>query len=228
MEKSSGCEVLQERLTYYFSNIEFLKNALLHSSLGGKYFERLEFLGDRVLGLVIAHWLYKSYLIDSEGSLAKRYALLVSRPILYQIAISIQLKMFIRVDRCVTRTHLKSILPDAMEAVLGAIYLDGNLTAAEHVIKKLWKSFISLNVSPPIDTKTQLQEHLQSLQKPLPTYIVIKQDGPHHSPCFEIQLEIEGEPSFTAKGPSKQEAEKKAAEKALKFFNLPTLESPLS
>ena len=215
-------DTLAALLGHRFADSSLLQNALIHPSLSGSKghkrsetspYERLEFLGDRVLGLVIAHWLYQLYPDEDEGSLAKRHASLVNRDALKKVAEQSDLDSHLRLVRGekapASRKNLAA-LSDAMEGILGALYLDGGLAVAERFIKKQWEEDVTaLNV--PADPKTALQEYAQGKGLPLPVYKVMERSGPAHAPKFKIQVSIAGFEPVIAEGGAKREAEKEAA-----------------
>lgn len=208
---------LETRLNYIFKNSVLLENALTHSSVGGKFFQRLEFLGDRVLGLTMAQWLYESFPNDPEGLLTKRLANLVNRHALHRIAQSLQLEKYIIAE---TETLSSSrVMADACEAILGAIYLDSDLDSAKQVIPPLWHVLWNENIeSPMADAKSALQEYLQSEKYSLPCYRLVRQSGPSHQPFFETCLEISPHEHFIGTGSSKRESEQNAAQLALSHY----------
>jgi len=216
------------QLGHQFKQPALLQEALTHPSLAGKQrkkgptaYERLEFLGDRVLGLIIAEWLYKKYPDSSEGDLAKRHAALVNREALRAIAVEINLGRYLYLargeDASADRKNLAT-LPDAMEAVLGALYLDGGLQAACDFIHRFWQKDIAIEEAPA-DPKTLLQEWAQGQGLPLPAYKVIEHSGPAHAPKFIVEVLVKDFPPAVAEGNSKRAAQKAAAELWLK--NLP-------
>lgn len=207
---------LEKQLNYSFSDAALLKGALLHTSSGGSSFQRLEFLGDRVLGCAISHLLYEKYPLENEGHLAKRLADLVQTRTLQKVAENLKLSQFLKFEGPVS--YSQNVLADACEAILGAIYLDGGFIQAKEVIARLWAPILHAQELPPIDPKSELQEYLQANGKSLPTYEVTSQEGPSHSPLFTIRLVTEDKLVFFAHGSSKKEAEQKAAAKALAFF----------
>lgn len=222
LSKPFELDELMAQLGHSFSDPALLKEALIHPSLSvakgqkkgeSSPYERLEFLGDRVLGLVIAHWLYSHYTNADEGELAKRHASLVNRDALKKIAHSVELEKHLRLVRGesadASRKNLAA-LSDSMEAIIGALYLDGGLTAADNFIKKYWDSEIKAEAAPA-DPKTALQEYAQGKGKPLPEYTVLERSGPSHAPKFVIQVAVQGFVPVTAEGGSKREAEKAAA-----------------
>ena len=187
--------------------------ALLHPSLKKKRrsfdFERLEFLGDRILGLVIAEQLFVCFGQESEGDLAKRLAVLVSRDACMMIARELDFEKIYEVLGAEEGAK-GTILADAMEAVIGAVYLDGGLEAAKNLIYRLWHPKIKSTKQPPKDHKSSLQEWSQKFKLGVPEYSVIEMSGPAHAPHFIIEVKIN---SFAARaeGPSKRVAEQKAA-----------------
>lgn len=214
---------LEEQLGYKFSDLGLLKAALTHPSLahgkGGKKvvsspYERLEFLGDRVLGLVVAHWLYELFPDLPEGDLAKRHASLVNREALHHVATVIGLSDFLCLvqhgGKEGSRENLAA-LSDATEAVIGAMYLDGGMVPAERFIKTYWDEVVHQE-STPADPKSALQEWVQGRGLPLPVYRVVERKGPAHAPLFTIEVSVRGCDPVVREGKSKREAEKAAAE----------------
>jgi len=213
---------LMERLGHNFAKPDLLEHALTHPSLAGfrtrkksstSPYERLEFLGDRVLGLVIAEWLYEKFPDSSEGDLAKRHAALVNRDALRAVAVEIALGQFLHLARGEeaggSRKNIAT-LPDAMEAVLGALYLDGGLAAASSFIHSYWQKDIAIPEAPA-DPKTVLQEWAQGQGLPLPHYKVVEHSGPAHAPKFVIEVSVKGFAAVSSAGDSKRAAEKAAA-----------------
>lgn len=220
---------LTSRLEYEFSNVELLQAALTHPSLSGlkqrkkgsaSPYERLEFLGDRVLGLVIADWLYSLFPDAKEGDLAKRHAALVNRDALRAIALELGLEHYLRLahkeDAASSDRKNLVTLSDAMEALIGAIYLDGGLEPARKFIHNYWENAATKTEAAPADPKTELQEWAQGHGLPLPSYKTLENTGPAHAPKFVIEVTVKGHPSVCAEGPSKRTAEKAAAELLLK------------
>ncbi len=217
--------VLAEKLGHVFAAPQVLEDALTHPSLagarqrkkGGAPYERLEFLGDRVLGLAIAEWIYETFPHADEGEMAKRHAALVNRDALRSVAVEIGLAQFVRLargeDANASRKNLAT-LPDAMEAVIGALYLDGGFPAARAFIHRYWQRDIAVSETPA-DPKTTLQEWAQGHGLPLPTYRVIENSGPAHAPKFVIEAGVKGFPPAQAEGNSKRDAQKAAAVKLL-------------
>ncbi len=210
-------DILEKKLGYTFHDKALLQEALTHSSAridSDKNYERLEFLGDRVLGLVIAELLFKKYRTEAEGDLAKRHAALVQKKALYKVSQSLGLGQFLSLSNNEEETggrKKEAILADAVESLLGAIYLDSGFEDAKKIIITLFTPLIETQKAPPQDPKTQLQEYAQAQNKGLPTYILKNQDGPSHAPTFEVEVTVKDYPSFSASDSSKRSAEKKAA-----------------
>jgi ribonuclease-3 len=213
---------LISQLGHSFKKPEILQDALTHPSLaglrsgkksGGQPYERLEFLGDRVLGLVVAEWLYERFPEADEGEMAKRHAALVNRDALRLVADQIGLGQYLRLARGEEAGGARkniATLPDAMEAVIGALYLDGGYNAASRFIRRYWQKDIEI-AETPADPKTSLQEWAQGHGLPLPQYKVIEHSGPAHAPKFLIEASVRGHAPITAEGNSKREAQKEAA-----------------
>lgn len=221
-------EDLEQHLGYKFLNRDLLIEALSHPSINNDTrdkkpnYERLEFLGDSVLSLVIAELIYKHNLGCNEGKLAKLKAHLVSRDVIVKIAKKIDFQHFIIMadgeKKSGGRENINNIV-DAFEAVLGAIYLDGNMLTAKRVIGNFWQEyFYGGNILESADPKGDLQEWVQSHNFSLPIYETIASDGPAHAPTFEVKLTIAGFNSVIANGSSKKEATKKAAHTMLKLI----------
>jgi len=229
--------LLAEKLGHVFATPRLLEEALTHPSLAGARpaksqgkkkgampYERLEFLGDRVLGLAIAEWLYETFPNADEGEMAKRHAALVNREALRAVAQEIGLGQFVRLargedlsggaslakpDAGASRKNIAT-LPDAMEAVIGALYLDGGFAAARAFIHRFWQRDIAVSETPA-DPKTTLQEWAQGHGLPLPSYRVIANSGPAHAPKFLIEASVKGFDAVQAEGDSKRAAQKAAA-----------------
>ena len=179
--------------------------------------ERLEFLGDRVLGLVIADALLRAFPAENEGDLAPRLAALVSAPTLARVAAAFGLPEHIKVARGQRAdTAETAVLADACEAVIGALYIDGGLTAAEAFIKTHWQALMQADIVPPKDAKTSLQEWAQARGLPLPVYRVIESSGPAHAPSFKMAVTVQGHPETVGEGRTKRLATQAAAVALLK------------
>lgn len=202
-----------------FSSTPLIEEALTHPSVGGaRNYQRLEFLGDRVLGLVIAAWLYKSFPGEVEGSLNRRFAALVRRETCADVALEAGLDDQIRIDSSADfelgrGSH--SALGDACEAVIGALFIDGGIEAAQAFIERYWRARLEEGPGLQKDPKSELQEWAQGHGLPLPRYKTTQRSGPDHSPEFTIKVTVEGLGSATASGGTKRLAEQAAAEKML-------------
>jgi ribonuclease III len=212
---SGAFEVLANVLGHRFARPELLDEALTHPSAAAKRtYERLEFLGDRVLGLIVADMVYRAYPAEQEGHLAKRFAALVRRESLAQVAIALKLGTHLRVSRGEEGQggrNSHTALADACEAVIGALYLDGGLPAAQAFVERWWRPLLQLQAEPPQDAKTALQEWAQGQGLPLPQYRVKGSKGPAHDPVFEIEVSLPGREPASAQGRSRRAAESAAA-----------------
>ena len=213
---------LAEKLCHRFTDPSLLRLAVTHSSASGHHGaanERLEFLGDRVLGLIIADLLYHRFSTEEEGHLARRFAVLVSREALAQVAGRIGLAPYLTLARGEEDSGGRAnpaILADACEAVIAALYLDGGLKTARRFIAGAWSALIEQDHRPPQDPKTALQEWAQAAGRKLPSYVVIGAEGPAHDPVFTVEVRVEGLPPISASGRSKRVAEQAAAAEALR------------
>jgi len=209
---------LEQKINIKFKDRELLKKALIHKSHNNVYNnEKLEFLGDRVLGLVLAKALLKIYPEEKEGVIDKKFANLVNKKTCLTIAKKIELKKYIitgNSNKGLGRSEDK-IISDGLEALLGAIFLDQNITVVEKLILNLWDDFIDKSSITKIDSKTQLQEHSLKKYKSLPIYKINKQSGPQHSPVFNVEVQIKNSKKYFASGTSKKDAQQNAAEKLL-------------
>lgn len=206
---------LQDDLGYRFKDIKRLEKALTHSSAGGTYnYERLEFLGDRVVGLALAHTLFKMFPDENEGDMAKRHAALVQGKTLAKIAREINLGAIMQLseaERTAGGANNDNILADGLEALIGAMYLDAGLPECQAAIEKLWGDRVKVMKRPPQDPKTALQEWAQARSLALPSYELVGRSGPDHAPIFEIRVKVGDFPPWAAKGTSRRAAEKLAA-----------------
>ncbi len=206
---------LQALIHHEFVDEQLIKTALTHSSAGAAYnYERLEFLGDRVLGLVIAELLYKRFPHEAEGDMAKRLAALVQGTFIADIAHDMGLGDFIDLsdaESAAGGAQNANILADVFESMIGALYLDGGFKKCQQLIHDLWADKLDVMKEPPQHPKTKIQEWAQSQGLPLPDYKIIGQSGPDHAPIFEIQLNVKNYPPIIAIGKSRGEAEKLAA-----------------
>ena len=215
----------EKKINYKFKNKSLIDLAFTHSSFKNKInknYERLEFLGDRVLSLVISEDLFLKYSNENEGALSKRLSDLVSKQKLLEVANEISIKEMLKIDQFEKRNlKLKrniSILSDVCEALIGAIYLDSNLENAKKFISKYWKKKISKNILPPQDPKSLLQEVAQKKGLNLPKYILKNKEGPPHNPRFEIEVFLKGIKKFSAIAKTIKIAEINAAKKMVDYI----------
>lgn len=216
---------LEGRLTYRFEDPDLLKMALTHRSWANEkgevcHYERAEFLGDAVLDLVVAHWLYERHPDLAEGELSKLKSYLVSETVLAQWARDLDLGSGLRLGVGEERSggrEKPSLLADVMEAVLGAIFLDGGLEAVRQVVGRWLVSDMTdgLDRVPESDAKTTLQELAQSQGLELPVYLHVGEEGPDHDKRFFVECWLGGERISRGSGASKKRAEQNAARAAL-------------
>jgi ribonuclease-3 len=212
---------LEDTIGYAFNDRSVLKLALVHSSTHRRKKdgqsvdnERLEFLGDRVVGLVVANMLFNRFPKDREGDLARRHTALVRREALARVAHTIVLGDYIDMlpaEAASGGRENPAILANTCEAVIGALFLDGGLNAAEQFITRFWADLVEEDQTPPQDNKTALQEWAQGRGLPLPAYRIIDQSGPAHAPLFEIEVRVLNHTAQRAQGTSKRKAEQAAA-----------------
>ena len=211
---------LMQKIGYEFKDPELLKTALTHSSYSKKSklknYERLEFLGDRVLGLVISNKVFKEFKNSSEGDMAKRLSYLVCKKTLNEIAEEIKIKNYLNYSEDLKKKSLENIKANSLEALIAAIFLDSDFLNISNIILKLWKKHLkNLNLSY-FDPKSKLQEWCLKNKRKLPVYKMLRKTGPDHQPTFDIEVSVDKFNSAKANGLSKQEAEINAAEKLLK------------
>lgn len=219
MAASDLMDLLRARFDISFKNPELMGLALTHASKHRDVNnERLEFLGDRILGLVIADALYRTYTDEDEGKLALRHAALVRAEMVATAARDIHLADAIEVsvhDRASGTATLENVLADAFEAMVGAIYIDQGIAACTRLINGLWQPYLDQMVEPPQDPKTGLQEWAQGRGLPLPQYDLVTRDGPDHAPSFTISVSVKDNGMAIASGSSRRLAEKAAAAELL-------------
>jgi ribonuclease III len=207
---------LEARIGHAFSNRDLLVNALTHMSgargASAKSYQRLEFLGDRVLGLAIADMLYRAFPKGSEGDLSRRLSELVRRESCAAVAESWDLGSYIKIggnESAIRRN--RSVLADVCEAVIGAVFLDGGYPAARLVVERALGERLQMLAKPPSNPKALLQEWALARGEPVPIYEVVEQLGPHHAPEFRVSVAVEGLGRIAGAGPSKRAAEQDAA-----------------
>ena len=214
---------LEKKISINFKNKKLLIQCLTHKSYNSNdNNEKLEFLGDRVLGLIISKKLLEIFPTDKVGVLDKKFASLVNRKKCFEIS-----KMF-NLENYLITGNIKSsknkieekIVSDACEALIGAIYLDQGLNLADKFISKFWKTSLSKDMQNQIDSKTKLQEYSLKKFKCLPKYKLLSSSGPHHKPIFKIAVSVSNSKNYYATGTSKKEAQQKAAELLLNKMDL--------
>ena len=205
---------LEKKIKCNFKNKELLIKSLTHKSFNkDNNYEKLEFLGDRVLGLIIAKKLLEIYPNEKEGILDKKFASLVNKKTCLEIAKKIDLHKYVLTFNVKNRKNLieDKVLADCCEALLGSIYLDKGFIVVEKVILNLWSSNIKDSVVTQIDAKTKLQEFSLKRYKRLPIYKLISNSGPRHMPIFKVAVKLQDTKFYTAQGKSKKDAEQNAA-----------------
>ena len=214
---------LQKIIKHSFKNISLLKVALTHKSFDNKKNnEKLEFLGDRVLGLVISQKLLEKFPMEKEGIIDKKFANLVNKKTCSLIAKKLNLKeyIFLGPSHKNLERSTEKIISDCLEAIVGAIYLDGGLKNAEKFILNFWNFYLDKSVITLIDSKTQLQEYSLKKFKELPKYNFKKKTGPQHEPMFKTEVQIPNSKKILGSGTSKKNAQQNAAYKLLKILKL--------
>ncbi len=214
---------IEKTLKIKFKNRGLLLQSLTHKS-HDKYLnnEKLEFLGDRVLGFVIAKRLLELYPEEKEGILDKKLASLVNKKKCYDVGKFLQLNKVIKTNNSVNTNNIENkIISDACEAIIGAIFLEHGINVAEKTILNLWSKDLNNSVETQIDAKTRLQEYSLKEFKVLPVYKLLESKGPNHKPTFKIQVKIKNTKAELGHGSSKKIAEQNAAKKLLdKIDNL--------
>jgi len=209
-------EKLQQILKYNFKQVELLQKAITHSSVNSHIdnnYERLEFLGDRVLGVAVASLLYRIFTSEPEGNLSQRFVGLVCKETVSDMAKNLHLDKFIRVLSDDLRDN-ENVLCDVMEAVIGAIYIDGGIDAAIEFVNNHWRELIDRNTTPPKDTKTALQEWAHHNGYATPEYQIVSREGSEHNPIFIMKVLL-GKYSAEGRGHNKKQAEFAAAKNML-------------
>ena len=210
---SDKLHTLQKKINIKFKSINYLKKAITHKSYDPlNNYEKLEFLGDRVLGLVISKKLIELYPDQKEGVLDKRLASLVNKNRCLEVSKNIGLEKFILIGNKSNKSKIENkILSDCIEALIGAIYYDKGFEASEKFILNMWKSFINSSDVSIVDSKTKLQEYSLKKFKSLPIYKLVSSSGPKHKPKFTISVKLKNTKFFEGSGNSKKKAEQSAA-----------------
>lgn len=202
---------LEQKLDHTFRDPALILRALTHASLSEVNYQRLEFLGDRVVNLTVAQWLYECFPTENEGDMAKRHTALVRAETLAVAGKHLGLDTLIQASTD-QRTDTENILCDTFESVIAVLYLEAGLEHAAKIIRQLLAADMERSSLPPRDPKTALQEWSQAKGLGLPQYVVVASDGPAHDPVFEIEIRLPSYPPLTAKARSKKQAEKEAAQ----------------
>jgi ribonuclease III len=205
---------LRQTLGHDPNDLSLFERALTHSSLGKDSYERLEFLGDRVVGLVIARWLYEKFEKEPEGKLSRRYNVLVSRETCAEIGRELGLGEWIKLGKQAREdgaNRSDNVVGDVVEALIGALLLDGGLDTADAFIRRTWAPYVESQGKAPKHPKSALQELAAARNWTAPEYEVARTSGTHHAPRFTVQVAIRNIGEATAEGASKQEAETAAA-----------------
>jgi len=219
---------VQRALGHSFDQLDLLRQALTHPSVGGRKTltnQRLEFQGDRVVGLIAADMLLKRFPNEDEGKIARRHAALVQGETLAEVAVEINLGAHLAMSTAEAESggrDNRSTLADALEAVIAALYRDGGLEQARSFLLPRLEARIDRAKPPPIDPKTRLQEWVQGRGDPLPAYRIVSRDGPAHEPRFTVEVAIDGHAPHTGEGTSKRLAEKAAASALIEALGLET------
>ena len=214
---------LEKIIKYNFRNLSLLEKALTHKSFSNTINnEKLEFLGDRVLGLVISEKLLEKFPSEKEGIIDKKFANLVNKKTCSLIAKKINLKKYIQLGDSHKKLERSAdkISSDCLEAIIGAIYLDGGLKSVEKFIFIFWEEFLLKSTFTLIDSKTKLQEFSLKKFKELPKYVFFKKTGPQHRPLFKTEVQIPHSKKIIGIGSSKKNAQQDAAAKLLKILNI--------
>ena len=214
---------LQKKINVKFKNINILKKAITHKSYDSKdNYEKLEFLGDRILGLVISKKLIDLYKDESEGVLDKKLASLVNKNKCLEVAKELNLDKFILVGNKKNKKNKieNKIISDSVEALIAAIYYEKGIEFTENFILSIWKNYLNLSNITIIDAKTKLQEYSLKKFKSLPVYKFISSTGLKHKPKFKIAVKLKDTKFFEGIGDSKKKAEQEAAQILLKNLNL--------
>jgi ribonuclease-3 len=196
------------------SEPKLFERALTHGSYGGDTYERLEFLGDRVLGLAVATWLYERFPYEPEGKMSRRYNALVARETCADVGHALDLPPHIRLGRQAREDNAnlsENVVGDVVEAILGAIYLDGGLARAEQFVRTHWAPFLDTQKRAPVHPKSALQERAAAKNLGVPKYELVGRYGAHHAPRFKVKVSLGRHGEAEAEGDSKQEAETAAA-----------------
>ena len=214
---------LEKIIKYTFKNNSLLIQSLTHKSYdSNNNNEKLEFLGDRVLGLVISQKLLEKFPNEKEGIIDKKFANLVNKKTCILIAEKLNLKnfLFLGTSHKKLERSANKIVSDCLEALVGAIYLDGGLKFSQKFILKNWETYLDKSIITLIDSKTQLQEYSLKKFKELPKYNFHKKTGPQHKPLFKTEVQIPNSKKILGTGSSKKNAQQDAAKRLLKILKI--------
>jgi len=220
--KNSNKEI-EKILDYKFRDPSFLEKSLIHKSFDNQNNnEKLEFLGDRVLGLIISKKLIETYPEEKEGVIDKKYANLVNKKTCSEIAkkINIRKYMMLGLSHQSANNSADKIMSDCLEALIGGIFLDGGLKSAEKFVLFFWKKYLENSFMNLVDPKTQLQEYSLKKFKRLPKYTLYKKSGPQHMPIFKTEVQIMSSKKVLGTGTSKKNAQQNAASKLLRYLKI--------
>ena len=220
---TNSIKKIENLININFKNKNLLVQSLTHKSFNEKHNnEKLEFLGDRVIGLVISKKLLSLYPNESEGVIDKKFSNLVNKKTCSEIGKQLNLKKFIKTGNSFKnfKSSDEKILSDCCEALIGAIYIDQGLSISEKFILKNWQNFIKKSKITEIDSKTKLQEYSLKKYKKLPIYKTFKQIGPNHNPFFKVQVHIYNSKKVIGYGKSKKLAQQNAASQLIKSLNI--------
>src|SRR3982751_3998818 len=216
---SDVTEFVREKLGHDPKDLHLFELALTHSSVGGESYERLEFLGDRVLGHVMARALYERHPTEPEGYLSRRYNVLVARETCADVGREIGAPKLVRLGKQAREdraSQSENVVGDVVEALIGALLLDGGMDAAERFVKQTWEPHLAEQRKAPQHPKSALQELAAAKRCKAPHYEVVGRTGAQHAPKFTIRVSVAKLGEATAEGTTKQEAETAAAEALLK------------
>ena len=207
-------QMLEKKIKINFKNKNLLIKSLTHKSYDkNNNYEKIEFLGDRVLGLVMSKKLLEIYPDEKEGILDKKFAALVNKKTCLEIAKILELQKYVLSLNIKSKKNIieDKVLSDTCESLIGAIYLDRGFDIVEKIILDLWSKHLKNSINTQIDAKTKLQEFSLKKFKNLPTYKIISNTGPRHKPIFRVAVKLQNTKFYNGKGKSKKEAEQNAA-----------------
>jgi ribonuclease-3 len=210
----SVAEFVARALGHKARDVALFERALTHPSVGRDNYQRLEFLGDRVLGLVMAEWLSELFPLEQEGVLSHRFTTLVSRAYCAQVAREVGITAHVRLGKQARddgANNSNNVIGDVTEALIGALYIDGGLDAARRFIRDAWAALVEAQTTAPRHPKSLLHEWAEGHGRKPPTYTVVDRSGPPHAPRFSVRASVNGLGEADGEGSSKQEAETAAA-----------------